>query len=86
MADEKELSEALVRAFKHVRAMHAILAALMIDVAAMRKVVLKGPKPPRRYRQALATEADKVKPLIDTAMRAYDEEVVHLSCIGHWRN
>jgi hypothetical protein len=43
MANEKELSEALVRAFKHVRTMHAILAALMIDVAAMRKVVLKGP-------------------------------------------
>ena len=86
MADEKELSEALVRAFKHVRAMHAILAALMIDVAAIRKVVLKGPKPLRRYRQALTTEADKVKPLIDTAMRAYDEELLQLSNSGLWRN
>jgi hypothetical protein len=86
MADEKELSEALVHAFKHVRAMHAILAALMVDVAAIRKVVLKGPKPLRRYRRALATEANRVKPLIDTAMRAYDEELVHLSSIGRWRN
>ena len=86
MADEKELSEALVRAFEHVRAMHAILAALMIDVAALRKVILKGPKPLRRYRQALATEADKVKPLIETAMRAYDEELLQLSSSSVWRN
>jgi len=86
MADEKELSEALVRAFKHVRSMHAILAALMIDVAAMRKVVLKGPKPLRRYRQALATEAEKVKPLIDTAMRAYEQELLQLNSNSLWRN
>jgi hypothetical protein len=86
MADEKELSEALVRAFKHIRAMHAILAALMIDVAAIRKVVLKGPKPLRRYRHALATETDKVKPLIDTAMRAYDEELLQLRSCSLWRN
>jgi len=86
MADEKELSEALVRVFKHVRAMHAILAGLMIDVAAIRRVVLKGPKPLRRYRQALATEADKVKPLIDTAMRAYMEELLQISSTSPWRN
>ena len=48
MADEKEMSESLIHAFKHVRSMHAILAALMIDVAALRKVVLKGPKPLRQ--------------------------------------
>ena len=48
----------------------------MVDVAAIHKVVLEGPKPLKRYRQALATEADKVKPLIDTAMRAYDEELL----------
>ena len=86
MANEKELSEALARAFKHVRAMHAILAALMVDVAAMRKVVLKGPKPLKRYRQALATEEDKVKPLLDTAMQAYDEELLQLSKSSLWRN
>lgn len=86
MADEKELSEALVRAFKHVRAMHAILAALMVDVAAIRKVVLKGPKPLRRYRQALATETNKVKPLIETAMRAYEEELLKLTNSSPWHN
>jgi hypothetical protein len=86
MADEKELAEALVRVFKHVRAIHAILAGLMIDVAAVRKVVLKGPKPLRRYGQALATEADKVKPLIDTAMRAYEEELLQISNTSLWRN
>ena len=86
MADEKELSEALIRAFTHIRSMHAILAALMIDVAAMRKVVLKGPKPLMRYRQALATEAEKVKPLIDTAMRAYEQELLQLNSNSLWRN
>ena len=86
MSDEKKLSEALVRAFKHVRAMHAILAALMIDVAAMRKVVLKGPKPLKRYRRALATEADKVRPLIETAMRAYEEELLRLTESSPWHN
>ena len=86
MADEKELSETLVRAFKYIRSMHGILAALMLDVAAMRKVVLKGPKPLRRYRQALATEAEKVKPLIDTAMRAYEQELLQLNSNSLWRN
>jgi hypothetical protein len=86
MSDEKKLSEALVRALKHVRAMHAILAGLMVDVAAIRKVVLKGPKPVRRYHQALATEADKVKPLIETAMQEYDEELRQLTNSSHWHN
>jgi hypothetical protein len=66
--------------------MHAILAALMIDVAAVRKVGLKWPKPLRLYRQALAAEAEKVKPLIDTAMRAYDEELLQLSSSSLCRN
>ena len=86
MANEKELSDALVHAFDHIRTMHAILAALMVDVAAVRKVVLQGPNPRRRYRQVLATEAYKVKPCIETAMRAYEEALLQLSSRCHWRN
>ena len=36
MTDQRELSEALGLAYEHIRALHATLAAVMIDVAALR--------------------------------------------------
>ena len=86
MPNQKELSESLALALKHVKALHGTVAALMVDVAAMRRVVLNGPKKSKRYRQALESEADRVKPMVNTAMQAYDEEILRLKQLGQWSN
>jgi hypothetical protein len=86
MTDQKVLSEALALALRHIKALHGTLAASLLDVAALRQVVLNSPKKSRRYRQVLASQAVKVKPLVATAMQAYDEEILHIKTICHWAN
>jgi hypothetical protein len=86
MTNQDELSEALGLAFAHIRALHATLAAVMTDVAALRQIVLRGSKTSRRYRQALASEVLKAKPLVAIAMQAYDKEIVRLETNCHWKN
>jgi len=86
MTEQKLLSEALALAFKHIKALHGTLAASLIDVAALRQVVLNNPKKSRRYRQLLASQAGKVKPLVAIAMQAYDEEILRMKTASHWLN
>jgi hypothetical protein len=86
MTDQKVLSEALAVALRHIKALHGTLAASLLDAAALRQVVLNSPKKSRRYRQAIASEAAKVRPLVATAMQAYDEEILHIKTICHWAN
>ena len=86
MTDQKAMSEALALALRHIKALHGTLAAALIDVAALRQIVLNDPKESKRYRQALTTEAAKVKPLVDTAMQAYDEEILHIQTMSYWTN
>jgi len=86
MVDQKELSESLALALRHIKALHGTLAALMVDVAALRQVVLSSPKASKRYRQGLECEAAKVKPLVAIAMQAYDDEIVLIKSICNWSN
>ena len=86
MTDQKVLSEALALALRHIKALHGTLAASLLDVAALRQVVLNSPKKSRRYRQVIAAKAAKVKPLVATAMQAYEEEILHIKAINHWLN
>jgi hypothetical protein len=86
MTDQKELSESLALALRHIKALHGTLAAALIDVAALRQIVLNSPKESKRYRQVLTSEAAKVKSLVATAMEAYDKEILHIQTTSHWRN
>jgi hypothetical protein len=86
MADQKALSEALALALRHIKALHGTLAAALIDVAALRQIVLNNPKETKRYRHVLTSEAAKVQSLVATAMQAYDEEILRIQTINHWRN
>jgi hypothetical protein len=86
MKDRAELAESLGRAFEHISALHAILAAMMIDVAALRQVVLKSVKSNNCYRHAIMSESAKTKCLIMKAMQAYDQEIAILKCRGLWKN
>ena len=86
MTNLEELSETLGLAFEHIRALHATLSAVMVDIAALRTLVLKGPKTSRQYRQALASEVAKAKPFVAVAMQAYEEEILRIKCGRHWNN
>jgi hypothetical protein len=86
MTEHEESGEALRLAFEYIKALHATLAALMTDVAALRHVVLQGPRTSRQYRQALAIKVAKAKPLVSAAMQAYEDEIVRIKSINDWRN
>jgi hypothetical protein len=86
MTNQEELSETLGLAFEHIKTLHATLAAVMVDIAALRSLFLKGPKAARRYRQALASEVAKVKPLVAIAMQAYEEKILYIKSDKHWKN
>jgi hypothetical protein len=86
MTDQKELSESLALALRYIKALHGTLAAALIDVAALRQIVLNNPKETKRYRQVLTAEAAKVKSLVATAMQAYDEEILQIQTMSQWRN
>ena len=58
----------------------------MVDIAVLRHLVLKSTKASKQYRQMLAREVSKVKPLVATAMRAYEEEIMHIRSNSEWKN
>jgi hypothetical protein len=86
MSDRQELTEHLGRAFEHLKALHAALAASMTDVTALRHVVLKDPKVLRRYRRALADAVRETRPLVVDAMAGYDAEIARIRSTGIWKN
>ncbi len=86
MVNQEEISETLAVAFEHIRALHATLSAVMIDLAVLRHFVLKSPETSRQYHRTLALEVLKVKPLVATAMRAYEEEIMHIRSNCQWKN
>ena len=73
MANQEDFPETLAIAYEYIRALHATHSAVMVDIADLRHVVLKSTKTSRQYRQMLAREVSKVKPLVATAMRAYEQ-------------
>jgi hypothetical protein len=86
MANQEDFSETVTVLFEHIRALHATLSAVMIDIAVLRHIVLKSPKTSRQYRRTLAHEVAKVKPLVATAMQAYEEEIMRIKSNCHWKN
>ena len=86
MKDQVEFPESLELAFEHIRALHMTLAAVMIDVAALRHIVLRNDKLTNCYQRALITESAKTREMIQGAMRQYDEEIARLKYSGLWKN
>jgi len=62
-----------------VKSLHASVGALMADVAAMRSTMLEDSDEIAMYRTNLKMAAATAKPMVDEAMRSYDdllEEIV----------
>jgi hypothetical protein len=79
MADSQQLEDLLVAMVRHLKAVHATLSAVMVDVAALRQTVLIEPEDVNRYKEKLQKGTEIAKPLVNAAMRSYDEMIQRIA-------
>ena len=82
MNREQILEDALVELVEHVRGLHNILSSVMIDAAAVRRTLLLDPGDTRAYASNSRAGAKIAKPLLNTAMRSYNEIIERLRLSG----
>jgi len=82
--DSQNLREFLLLTIKQVKALHATLCAVMTDVAAMRRTLLETPEDVVDYKSNLVSAVETAKPLVDTAMQAYDSMIEQLEIGAEW--
>lgn len=70
--DAQDLQGYLLLTIKQVKSVHAVLSALMADVAAVRRTLLQDPAEMAEYRNNLRSTLEIAKPLVDEAMQSYD--------------
>lgn len=75
MADNPQVEDLLVGTVRHLKALHATLSAVMVDVAALRQTVLIEPEDVSRYKEKIQKGTEIAKPLVNAAMRSYDEMI-----------
>ena len=71
-------------AIGQVKGQHAMISALMAEVAALRKTVAEKPENADFYESNLKAAMETAKPFVDDAMRTYDDmiELVHSADMG----
>jgi len=84
--DEECLQDFLALTLGHVKSLHAAISGVMADMAALRKTILEGPEDIAHYQVNLRIAMDTAKPLVDEAMRSYDEMIQVLSSPERWQN
>jgi hypothetical protein len=84
--DGECLQEFLAVTSGHVKSLHAAPTGLMTDMAALRKTILDDPEDLAQYRAHLRAAVETAKPLVDEAMRSYDEMIHVLSSSELWAN
>ena len=84
--DDECLQEFLAMTLGHVKSLHAALTGLMTDMAALRKTILEEPEDLAQYQANLQVAVETAKPLVDEAMRSYDEMIQVLSSSERWAN
>ena len=80
------LQEFLAVTLGHVKTLHAALTGLMTDMAALRRTILEEPEDLAQYQANLRIAVETAKPLVDEAMRSYDEMIQVLSSPERWAN
>jgi hypothetical protein len=78
MTREQCLTQTLAEVVEHVKGLHKLLSRVMLDVAALRQTVLAEPSDLGVYSTKVEAGAQIAKPLLDTAMRSYDEIIQKL--------
>jgi len=69
-----------------VKSLHASVGAVMADVAAMRSTVLEDPEEIAIYKTNLRTAVATAKPMVDEAMRSYDDLMEEIVSSQQYKN
>ena len=84
--DNEYLQATLAVAIGQMKGLHAMISALMAEVAALRKTVAEKPENVDLYQVNLKAAMETAKPFVDDAMQTYDE-MIELVCSGDvWKN
>ncbi len=86
-AEEKvELLAHLEAILGSVKALHATLGAVMADVAAIRSTVFDDDEELALYKANLRTAVATAKPIVDDALRSYDDLMEEIAASQQWEN
>ncbi len=69
-----------------VKSLHASVGAVMADVAAIRNTVFEDPDEIALYRNNLRLAVATAKPMVDEAMRSYDDLMVEIADSQQYKN
>ena len=69
-----------------VKSLHAGLGAVMADVAAIRTTVFDDPGELETYRSNLRLAVKTAKPMVDQALRSYDDLLEEIVDSQQWQN
>jgi hypothetical protein len=69
-----------------VKSLHASVGAVMADVAAMRSTMLEDPDEIALYRTNLKMAVATAKPMVDEAMRSYDDLLEEIAASQQYKN
>lgn len=84
--DVQSLQNFLLSTVRHVKSLHATLTAVMTDVAALRRTLLGEAGNDVDYKNNLRAAIETAKPLVDEAMKSYDEMIREIQSLEEWRN
>ena len=69
-----------------VKSLHASVGAVMADVAAMRTTIFEDPEEIAQYRANLRVSLATAKPMVDEAMRSYDDMMEEIASSQQYKN
>lgn len=69
-----------------VKSLHASVGAVMADVAAIRNTVFEDPEDIALYRTNLRLAVATAKPMVEEALRSYDELIEEISDSQQYKN
>jgi hypothetical protein len=84
--DNEYLQATLAVAIGQMKGLHAMISALMAEVAALRKTVAEKPENADLYQSNLKAAMETAKPFVDDAMQTYDEMIELVCSTDVWKN
>lgn len=84
--DAQNLQDYVLFTIKQVKSVHAVLSALMADVAAVRRTLLQDPAEIADYKNNLRSAMETARPLVNEAMHSYDDMIKQIEKLGQLYN
>ena len=87
LTQENEYLQAMLAvAIGQMKGLHAMISALMAEVAALRKTVAEKPENAGLDQNNLKAAMETAKPFVDDAMQTYDEMIELVCSTDVWKN